>query len=87
MTSLLSVEGVKVWFSANVGLIAQMFGPERYVKAVDGVSLQLARGEILGLAGASGSGKSSLSFAILRHHELQAGQSWWRAAISTAWTA
>jgi ABC-type oligopeptide transport system ATPase subunit len=74
MTPLLSVDDVKVWFSANVGLIAQVLGPERYVRAVDGVSFQLERGEILGLAGASGSGKSSLSFAILRHHELRAGR-------------
>lgn len=74
MTSLLSIEEVKVWFSANAGMIAQLIGPERYVKAVDGVSLQVARGEIVGLAGASGSGKSSLSFAILRHHDLRAGR-------------
>jgi peptide/nickel transport system ATP-binding protein len=74
MTALLSVEDVRVWFSANTGIVSQLFGPERYVKAVDGVSLQVNKGEIVGLAGASGSGKSSLSFAVLRHHEPREGR-------------
>ncbi|MCC7347214.1 MAG: ABC transporter ATP-binding protein [Variibacter sp.] len=71
---LLSVQDVRVWFSANTGLLEQLFAPERFVKAVDGVSLQLQRGEILGLAGASGSGKSTLSFSILRHHAPREGR-------------
>lgn len=40
--------------------------PSRYIRAVDGVSFQVKKGEILCLAGESGSGKSTTGLAILR---------------------
>lgn len=60
-----SLEDLKVWFPAPDG---------RHVRAVDGVSLQVRRGETLGLVGESGSGKSTTALAMLRLVEPTSGR-------------
>ena len=59
------VEGdkIKVWFPIRRGLFRRVQG---YVKAVDGVSLQVRAGSTLGVVGESGSGKTTLGLALLR---------------------
>lgn len=64
---VLSVKDLKVYYALRKGLWDR--GPERILKAVDGVSLDLLSGEILGLVGESGCGKSSLGRALMRLHE------------------
>ncbi len=64
MTPLIELDGVKVHYGVRKGLFARRLVST--VRAVDGVSLEIARGETLGLVGESGSGKTTLGRAILR---------------------
>jgi ABC-type oligopeptide transport system ATPase subunit len=60
--NILEVRDLKVYFPIKKGIFSRTTG---YVKAVDGVSFDLRRGETLGVVGESGCGKSTTSRAIL----------------------
>ena len=70
--SLLRVEGLKVHFPVTEGVVVQKRVGS--VKAVDGVSFELRRGETFGLVGESGCGKSTTALAVLRMLEPTAGR-------------
>jgi len=60
---VMSTDNLKVWFPIKRGLFRSVVG---HVKAVDGVSLAVRKGETLGVVGESGSGKTTLGLALLR---------------------
>ena len=60
---VLETTDLKVWFPIKRGLLRKVVG---HIKAVDGVSVDIRKGETLGVVGESGSGKTTLGLAILR---------------------
>ena len=68
--TLISVQDLEVHYRSGGGL----FSAAKTVKAVDGLSLDIKRGETLGLVGESGCGKSTLGKAILRLTEPTSGK-------------
>jgi microcin C transport system ATP-binding protein len=60
---VISADDLKVWFPIKRGLLRSTVG---HIKAVDGVSLSVRKGETLGVVGESGSGKTTLGLALLR---------------------
>src|SRR5437868_1457158 len=68
--TIISIDNLFVHYKTGGGL----FNPAKTVRAVDGVSLEIKKGETLGLVGESGCGKSTLGRAILRLTEPTGGR-------------
>ena len=60
---VIETKDLKVWFPVKRGVMRKVVG---HIKAVDGVSIELRKGETLGVVGELGSGKTTLGLAILR---------------------
>lgn len=69
--NILEVKNLKQYFPIRSGVFQRTTG---WVKAVDGVSFQIRRGETLGVVGESGCGKSTLARSIMRLYQKTAGQ-------------
>src|SRR5438309_8159739 len=68
---LLDVKDLKMYFPVNAGMVIQRKIAD--VKAVDGVSFNVRRGETVGLVGESGCGKSTTGRAVLQLYRPTAG--------------
>ena len=69
---LLEVKGLKQHFNISMGLFKS-----KPLKAVDGVSFTINKGETLGLVGESGCGKSTVGRTILHLYKPSAGEIWY----------
>ncbi len=71
MDNILEIRDLKVWFPIKKGVFSRVVG---HVKAVDGVSFDLHRGETLGVVGESGSGKSTIARVVSGLQKPTAGE-------------
>lgn len=75
--TILEVKDLKLYFPIHRGLIQRVVG---HVKAVNGVSFTLRDGEVLGLVGESGCGKTTVGRTLLRLYDPTAGEIWYNRA-------
>lgn len=83
MEEILRIENLKQHFVSGKGILKKGY----VIKAVDGISFSVARGETLGLVGESGCGKSTLGRTILKLYEPTAGKIYFEGKDITGLTA
>jgi len=74
--NVIEVRDLRKWFPLRKGFLSGVFGKGdvRYLKAVDGVSFAIRPGEVLGLAGESGCGKTTTGMTVLKLYEPSSGE-------------
>lgn len=70
MTNILNIINLKIYFDAK----SKLFAEKKFLKAVDNISFDVKSGEILGIVGESGCGKSSFARALVGLNPIASGE-------------
>ncbi len=75
---ILETRNLKKWFTVRAGFLSSLLSEksDSYIRAVDGVDLEIKQGEIFGIAGESGCGKTTIARLILRLESITEGEIW-----------
>jgi len=71
---IIEAKNLTKWFPLKTGFFSSLIKKELFVKAVDGITFDIYNGEIFGLAGESGSGKTTTGKVIIRLIEPTGGK-------------
>ncbi|WP_297813697.1 ABC transporter ATP-binding protein [uncultured Finegoldia sp.] len=71
MEKIFEIKNLKKYFPVKK---QKVFEQQKYLKALDGIDLEIYKGETFGLVGESGSGKSTLGKCITRIHDITEGE-------------
>ena len=71
---LFKITNLKKWFPTRSGVLASLIGRKEYCRAVDKISFNIRKGEVVCLVGESGSGKTTTARLILRLEDLTDGE-------------
>lgn len=82
MNELLRVEDLKVQFETAASIGEKLFSKNRkQIRAVDGISFTINEGEVVGLVGESGCGKSTVGKTLVSLQEAKKGQIYYRGEL------